>query len=220
MWRKRWVRILLVLVVMLIGGLSWVIYSVKQVRPFYTAALAIPKEKLDNGNREFLNRASRFQKNLRVPGEWSLLITDEQLNGWLAVDLANNHPDALPNEVQKPRVDIDPDQISIGAMIDREPFPVAASLDLKLQLTASHELALRVITARLGTFPWPVESIVAQLRRATTKQGWSVRETTINNDPVLLLKPPPPDDGKAQVMLEALELREGEIFLRGRTSAR
>ena len=218
MWRKRWVKIVLLFVVVLIGGFGWVIYSVKQVRPFYTAALAIPKEKLHEGNREFLNRASRFQNDVRKPGEWNLVITDEQINGWLAVDLANNHPDALPAEVQQPRVDIDPTQISIGATIDREPFPVAASLDIKLQLSSNHELALRVITARLGNLPWPVESIIAQLRRATTKQGWTVRETTIDNDPVLLLKPPAPNDGQAEVTLESLELREGEIYLRGKTT--
>lgn len=218
MWRKRWVRIVLALVVVLIGGFGWIIYSVRQIRPFYTAALAIPKEKLHEGNREFLNRASRLQGDLRKPGEWTLVITDEQLNGWLAVDLAKNHPDALPAEIQSPRVDIDPTHISLGATIDREPFPVAASLDIKLQLTSNHEIALRVITARLGTLPWPVESIVAQVRGAATKQGWNVRETTIDNDPVLLLKPPTPKDDQAQVTLESLELREGEISLRGTTT--
>lgn len=219
MWRKRWVKIVLLLVVLLIGGLSWVIYSVKQVRPFYTAALAIPKEKLHEGNREFLNRASRLKNDLRKPGEWQMLLTDEQINGWLAVDLVNNHPDALPAEILHPRVDIDPTHISLGATIDREPFPVAASLDIKLQLTSNHEVALRVITARLGNLPWPVESIIAQLRRATTQQGWTVRETTIDNDPVLLLKPPQ-GDGKGEVTVEALELREGEIYLRGKTTAK
>lgn len=217
MWRKRWVQILLILVVLLLGGLGWVFYAVKQVRPFYLAARAIPEDRLKEGNREFLNRASRFKNDLRKPGEWSLLITDEQINGWLAVDLANNHPDFLPEEIQHPRIKIEPQQISLGVMVERDPFPVAASIDFSVQVDNRRELAMRVIAARAGTLPWPVDTVMAMLRRAATNQGWTVRETTIDNDPVLMLSPPPPEDGKAEVILETIDLREGEIFLKGKT---
>lgn len=220
MWRKRWVRIVLVLLVILAGGISWVIYTVRQVRPFYTAALAIPEAKLKEGNREFLNRTTRFSNNVKKPGDWQLLLTDEQINGWFAIDLAGNYPDALPAEFQNPRVKIDPQQISIGIMIERDPFPIAASIDLTLKITGPRELMLRVNKARAGNLPWPVESIVAQIHGSLRKQDWTVRETTIDNDPVLLLSPPPPAEGKGDLTFETLELREGEIYLRGRTTAR
>ena len=220
MWRKRWVQVLLLLLVLLAGGIAWVIYAVRQVRPFYTAALAIPQPKLKQGSREFLNRASRFKNDVVKPGEWQLLLTDEQINGWFAVDLANNHPDALPAEIQNPRVKIDPQQISFGVMIEREPFPVAASIDVTLKITGPRELMLRIITARAGNLPWPVDSIIAQIRSSMKDQGWTIRETTVGNDPVLLLSPPPPAEGKGDLILETLELREGEIFLRGRTTAK
>jgi len=219
-WRKRWVQVLLLLLVLLAGGIAWVIYAVRQVRPFYTAALAIPQPKLKQGNREFLNRASRFKNDIVKPGEWQLLLTDKQINGWFAVDLANNHPDALPVEIKNPRVKIDPQQISFGVMIEREPFPVAASIDVTLKITGPRELMLRVIAARAGNLPWPVDSIIAQIRSSMKDQGWTIRETTVGNDPVLLLSPPPPAEGKGDLILETLELREGEIFLRGRTTAK
>jgi len=219
MWRKRWVQIVLVLFLLLAGGLAWILYSVQQVRPFYSAALAIPQPKLTEGSREFLNRASRFKNDLRKPGEWSLLLTDEQINGWFAVDLANNHPDALPKGILSPRVQITPQQISFGVMVERDPFPVAASLDFSLQITNPRELMLRVIAARAGNLPWPVDSIIAQIYGTLRKQNWTVRETTIDNDPVLLLSPPPPGDGKGEVILELLELRKREIYLRGKTTA-
>lgn len=220
MWRKRWVQVLLLLLLLLGGGIAWLIYTVRQVRPFYTAAMAIPQAKLKEGSREFLNRASRFKNDLVKPGEWTLLLTDEQINGWFAVDLTNNHPDALPAEIQNPRVKIDPRQISFGVMIEGKPFPVAASLDFTLKITGPRELMIRVISVRLGNLPWSVESIVAQLRSVLKDQGWTIRETTIDNDPVLLLSPPPPDEGKGDLTLETLELREGEIYLRGRTSGK
>jgi hypothetical protein len=220
MWRKRWVQILFVLLVLLAAGIAWVVYTVKQVRPFYTAALAIPQPKLKEGSREFLNRASRFKNDIVKPGEWQLLLTDEQINGWFAVDLASNHPDALPAEIRNPRVDIDPQQISFGVMVEREPFPVAASIDFTLKITGPRELMVRVITARIGNLPWSVDFIIAQIRSWAKDQGWTLRETTIDNDPVLLLSPPPPAEGKGDLTLETLELREGEIYLRGRTSSK
>ncbi len=220
MLRKRWVQIVLVLFLLLAGGVAWIIYTLKQVRPFYTAALAIPLPKLQAGSREFLNRASRFRNELSKPGEWSLLLTDEQINGWFAVDLAQNHPDALPPDIQNPRIKIDPQQISLGVMVERDPLPVAASVDFTFQITNPRELALRVIAARAGNLPWPVDSVLAQIHGLFKRQNWTVRETTIDNDPVLLLSPPQPDVGKGEVTIEALELREGEIYLRGRTTMR
>lgn len=217
MWRKRWVRILLVFLLLLGGGVAWVIYSVRQVRPFYTAAMSIPQPKLKDGSREFLNRTSRFNNDVRKLGEWSLLLTDEQINGWFAIDLANNHPEALPPEIKNPRVQITPEQISLGVMVERDPFPVAASLDFSLQITEAGELMLRVRAARAGNLPWPVESILAQIHGALRKQDWTVRETTLDNDPVLLLKPPVAEKGQGEVQIETLELRAGEIFLKGKT---
>jgi hypothetical protein len=219
MWRKRWVRIVLLLLLLLVGGVAWVIYTVKQVRPFYTSALAIPKQRLSEGNKEFLNRTSRFNNEVRKPGEWTLLLTDEQINGWFGVDLANNHPNALPKEIHDPRVKIMPEQISLGVMVDREPFPVAASIDFTLKITNPRELMIRIITARVGNLPWSVEMIVAQIRHSAQEQGWTLRETTIGNDPVLLLSPPAPD-GRAEMTFETLELREGEVYIRGRTTGR
>jgi hypothetical protein len=219
MWRKRWVQVVLVLVLLLGAGLAWVIYSVRQVRPFYTAAMTIPQEKLKEGNREFLNRASRFKNDIAKPGEWTLLLTDEQINGWFGVDLANNHPDVLPKEIHDPRVKITPELISLGVMVDREPFPVAASIDFSLQITNPRELMIRIITARVGNLPWSVEMIVAQIRHWANEQGWTLRETTIGNDPVLLLSPPAPD-GRAEMTFETLELREGEVYLKGQTTGR
>jgi hypothetical protein len=219
MWRKRWVRIVLILLLLLVCGVVWVIYSVRQVRPFYSAALTIPQPKLKEANREFLNRTSRFNNDVRRPGEWTLLLTDEQINGWFGVDLVNNHPEALPKEIRDPRVKITPEQISFGVMVDREPFPVAASIDFTLRITNPRELMVRVITARVGNLPWSVEMIVAQIRHWAQEQGWTLRETTIGNDPVLLLSPPAPN-GRAELTFETLELHEGEIFLRGRTTGR
>jgi hypothetical protein len=219
MWRKRWVQIFLVLLLLLAGGIAWVIYAVRQVRPFYTAAMAISQEKLIEGNREFLNRASRFKNDVVKPGEWQLLLTDEQINGWFAIDLENNHPNALPKEIHDPRAKITPQLISFGVMVDRKPFPVAASLDFSLKITNPRELMIRIITARVGNLPWSVEMIVAQIRHWAQEQGWTLRETTIGNDPVLLLSPPA-TDGRAELTFETLELREGEFFLRGRTTAK
>ncbi len=219
MWRKRWVRIVLVLLLLLAGGVAWLIYTVRQVRPFYTAALMIPKQRLSEGNKEFLNRTSRFNNDVRKPGEWTLLLTDEQINGWFGVDLANNHPNALPKEIHDPRVKITPEQISFGVMVDREPFPVAASIDFSLKVTSpprvddSHHHRTRRESPLVGRDD----------RRADSPLGPRTRLDSPRDDgrqrPGAIAQPAG-SRWPAEMTFETLELREGEVYIRGRTTVR
>jgi hypothetical protein len=220
MWRKRWVKIVLVLVAVLLGGFGWVIYSVKQVRPFYTAALATPEQRLIEGNKEFLNRTSRFYNDIRKLGEWSIVLTEDQINGWLAIDLPKNHPDALPPEIRDPRVKIENGVISIGVMVDREPFPVVASLDVRPKFRGTRAIALQFLGLRIGALPWSLENVMASVRSFAQEKdrGWDIHEEVWGSDPVALVRLLTDKTGKGQMSFEALEVRDGEIMLRGRTS--
>jgi len=216
--RRIWLWILGTLALLLAAAGGGVYWSLRSVRPFYRDALALPKEMLVEKNRDFLNRTSKFSNDLRKPGRWTLLLTDEQLNGWLAVDLAENHPNALPPEVRDPRVKITAGSASGGVTVERNPFPVAASLDVSVRLVDPQTIAVRIMGARLGTLPWTLDRVVVQLTKAAQDQGWEVRQSMIDTDPVLTLTLPERfNTDKGRVTLEALEFREGELYLAGRT---
>ena len=51
---------------------------------------------------------------LLLIGRWQALFTAEQINGWMAVDLARNFPNTLPPGVVDPRVDIRPEGVTVA----------------------------------------------------------------------------------------------------------
>ncbi|MEX2139419.1 MAG: hypothetical protein WD894_09170 [Pirellulales bacterium] len=218
-WSKRvaLAAVLLVLIALVVGGV-WLYRSLVYVPEFYSQALAVGAPELQQSNREMLQRTAALNNDLKRIGEWQALFTDQQINGWLAVDVPKNHPDLLPPEVENPRLRITPDGVFAGAQFEGEVSAVV-SVELAVRLTATNVLAVRINKARVGDVPWPLDRVVDEVVAAAASWGLQVEQTHSDGDPLLLVTLPPElNDGRRQVLLEHLELRNGEVFLSGRTS--
>jgi hypothetical protein len=216
--RSRWLWRFLFLIVALalIAGILYIF--VTDVRPFYKSALQIPKANLEKGSTEFLNRTSKFFNDIRRPGKWSTVWTDEQINGWLAIDQAMNHPHALPSNVHDPRIHFQKDLFSLGVTVDQEPFPVVASFDASLRVTGESKIAIRITTVRVGSLPYGIDRLVQDLIQNIRQRGWGAEHSTIDGDPVILLTLPPDTvNEKVNIIFETVEIHDGELFLAGRT---
>ena len=89
-------------------------YAARQVRPFYKQALQIEPEVLERGSRELESRATALYSDARQHGQWQALFTAEQINGWLATQLAQNQDGELPKNFRDPRVAIAHDVLTLG----------------------------------------------------------------------------------------------------------
>jgi hypothetical protein len=208
--------VVLVLVALVVGGI-WLYRSLYYVPEFYTQALAVGAPELQKSNREMLRRTAALNNDLKRSGKWQALFTDQQINGWLAVDVPKNHADLLPAEVRDPRVRITPEGIFAGAKFEGEVSAVI-SLQLAVRLTSPNVLAVRINKARVGDVPWPLDRVVEEVIAAAASWGLQVEQTQTDGDPVLLVTLPPDlQDNRRHILLEHLELRDGEVILSGRT---
>jgi hypothetical protein len=218
-WPKRvaLAAVLLVLVALLVGGV-WLYHSLDHVPEFYSQALSVGEAELQKSNREMLRRTAALNNDLKRSGKWQALFTDRQINGWLAVDVPKNHPDLLPPEVNSPRVHITVDGVFAGAQFDGEVSAVV-SVEFAVRLTATNILAVRIKKARIGDVPWPLDRAVDEVVTAAASWGFVVEQTHSDGDPLLLVTLPHDlHDGRRRVLLEHLELRDGEVFVSGRTA--
>jgi hypothetical protein len=217
-WSKRLTlsAVLLVLAALVIGGV-WLYRALNYVPEFYTRALALETPELQQSNREMLRRTAALNNDLKRTGKWAALFTDRQLNGWLAVDVPRNHPDLLPPEVRDPRVRVTPDGIFAGAKFEGE-ISAVISVELSVRLTATNVLAVRINQARVGDVPWPLDRVVEEVVAAAAGWGLHVEQTQTDGDPVLLVTLPPDFQDGRRVLLDRLDLRDGEIYLSGHTS--
>jgi len=83
----------------------------QQVPEFYAQALQADPAVQKHASDEMVQKTTALVNNLKKEGDWEALFTDVQVNGWLASDLEEHYPDALPRGVRDPRVVIEPEQV-------------------------------------------------------------------------------------------------------------
>jgi hypothetical protein len=202
---------------LVIGGGVWLYKAISHVPTFYTEALAQDEPQLEQGNREMLRRTAALSNDLKRSGQWKALFTDRQINGWLAIDVPKNHPNLLPPQIQHPRVRITPDGVLVGARYEGDVSAVV-SLDFDVRLKSTNVLAVQIRKIRVGDVPWRLDRIVDEAVAAARDHGFHVEQTQADGQPVLLVTLPPRiQDTNLDVQLEKLELRDGEVYLSGRT---
>lgn len=215
-WRRLLYAALAVLVLVL-GFLGWAYRATQQVPEFYVRQLeleAFQKRAGDALEKQALQLNSQIRKSER----WQARFTAEDINGWLAVDLPQKFPQALPSDVQSPRVAIDPEMIQLACKVESPRFSSVVSLGLQPYVTSEpNVIALRVKQLAAGSLPLPLSQYMEQITEQCAKSGLPLRWTEEEGDPVALVTLPlePKDFQDRQVRLEQIELAEGEIILSG-----
>lgn len=215
-WRRLLYAALAVLVLVL-GFLGWAYRATQQAPEFYVRQLeleAFQKRAGDALEKQALQLNSQIRKSER----WQARFTAEDINGWLAVDLPQKFPQALPSDVQSPRVAIDPEMIQLACKVESPRFSSVVSLGLQPYVTSEpNVIALRVKQLAAGSLPLPLSQYMEQITEQCAKSGLPLRWTEEEGDPVALVTLPlePKDFQDRQVRLEQIELAQGEIILSG-----
>ena len=221
---KSKVKIALVLVAVLVtllvtGGVVAYRYT-QRVPEFYEQALLLEPTRARATSREMVQQATGLAREARKPGDWQAIFTAEQINGWLAVDLVENHSGALPKEVAEPRVAIDPGTATVACRYSGPSFTSVLSLDVDLSLAEANTVAIRLRRVRAGAMPLPISQVLEIFQTAARDLQWPVEWRQIDGDPVALISVPSVvkhEGRKVSLQLESLELRDGEIYIAGRS---
>lgn len=206
------------LLLLLAGFVAGVYWASQRVPEFYAQAIRLDPQQAQAANERLLAGASALVSDARKEGEWSAVFTAEQINGWLAVDLPQNYPDLLPPEVVDPRVHITPRQATLACRYQEGAVSTVISVAVELYLAEPNVVALRVHAIRAGAVPIPLSQVLDGINEAAQQMKLQLRWTTAGGDPVALLTVTPAEaSDNTRYRLEALEMRNGEVFVAGRT---
>ncbi len=205
-----------VLIVLALVGLY---LAARQEPDFYQKAIAIDQAVLDKGSDRMLRQTAALQSAVQKEGRWEALFTAEQINGWLAVDRAKNHPNSLPPMMSDPRVAIDSKQVTFACRYHGGWLNSVASLTIEPAVPEPNVLALRIVKARAGLLPLPLGSIVDWLSQAARNMNLRLEWRHAGSDPVAVLSLPE-TEGDQTVRIDTLRLDDGEIYVAGSTQRR
>ncbi|HUY36109.1 MAG TPA: hypothetical protein VMV69_25445 [Pirellulales bacterium] len=208
------------LVALVAGGfLAWGYWAATRVPHFYRESLKLHPEAQQVASDQLLETATALASNVRKEGRWQALFTSEQINGWLAVDLARNFPDTLPPGVVDPRVQIRPEGVTVACRYLHGAVATVMSLDAEIYMQEPNVLSVRLHNARAGAIPVPMGEILDGVQQAATEAEFQLTWQQAEGDPVALVRVHPPrDDEDTLYVLETLELRDGALYVAGRTT--
>ena len=211
----------LAVLLLVAGGVFWFAYRASQQVPeFYQRAMAVDPAVYETGSDQMLQRTTTLVSDAKKPGRWQTLFTEEQINGWLAVDLVKNHANALPSTVSDPRVRIEPDRVTFACRVQQGRWRSVLSLMIDVYLSAPDTVALRFRKARAGAMPLPLDTLLNHASEAARRARWRVNWSQADGDPVALIRLEPVDKPRATIEIDTLSLREREVYVAGTTKRR
>lgn len=217
--RARLAIILVVLVFAVLLGIGGSTYVASQHVPsYYAEALVEEPEVQEKASDEMLYRATTLASDVQKKGTWQAKFTEQQINGWLAVDLKRNYSKELPPGVSDPRVSIQPDRVFLACRYEDSRISTVCSLEVDVYLAESNLIGLRLISAKAGALPLPLKDVVDGITRGFEQANAPLRWQQADGDPVALIPVPSPrSSDNLAISIDTIQLEEGAIILAGRT---
>jgi hypothetical protein len=164
-----------VAVLLALAAGCWALYVATQGAPeFYAASLQADPQAQAEASDKLLTEATELVNRAQREGPWEGLFTEEQINGWLAVDLAENHASSLPEGVEDPRADITPDGLTLACRWYGPPVDTVLSLEAGVHVADANVLVIHFRRARAGNVPLPLGQALSALTEAAARLQWGV----------------------------------------------
>jgi len=205
-----------------VAAALWGAYrAARQVRPFYQQALELDHAVLERGRQELESRATTLYSDARNAGTWQAVFTDEQVNGWLAsqlADVAAGDVEAISASVHDPRIAISPGLLTLGFTTNQGGVETVVSVDASVFLTQQGDVAVRLVKVQAGTLPLPVAIVADEIASACENLSLPMLWTEHDGQPVAMIKVGNADAANGpRWFIDAIELTDGEFFVSGHT---
>lgn len=209
--------------IILAGTVYWLWGKALSHQPsFYAKALSVPATEQQSDGEALERSVLELHNQLRHSGQWQVVFSQDQINGWLAWDLPEKFPGLLPAEVVEPRVAIEPDRMLVAFRYQGGGLDAVVTLTAELFLTDQpNEIGIRISKARAGLVPLSLRLFLDGISDAISSTGIKFRWAQDHGRPVALVTVPSNHQDYAirDVQIDSLELRSGELVVAGRSGS-
>ena len=214
-WSRRWIILGATLgVLVTVPAAVWLSLTVPP--SFYRSFRALPRAEREVRAKRFVSSSLQLRNDISNEHSWSAAFSDGEVNAWLAEDLVTHFADQIPPEVHEPRISFEHDRVTFAFGLDRGPIRSVIWVVARVAVPEDNVLALTVEKVRAGMIPIAVDRVIGPLTAAARDRGLDVRWQEDANPPVALIRYRP-DGGRADIVLEKLIVRHGQIRVSGRS---
>ena len=192
--------------------------SAQRAPRFYRDALTVSGEMQGLRNKEMLRKVRNFSNDIQKTDQpWQGVFTIDELNAYLATEVAKKDSNLFPKEVSEPRLSIFGRRIDFACRLKRNDFSGILHLAFGVSLPEPNRLTLRIREARLGRIPISRDLPEGILFDALEKGGYGPVRGTEAGDPTITVSLKLDLYKGKSVLLESLEMGDGAVRLSGQT---
>ncbi len=190
-WAIRLLFFGLICVATIIGGLVWILSLATAQPEFYSEILKKdPQQQMARG-AEFERQILDMRNSMQLQDDWSLKVSDEQINGWLATTAKQNFPDLFPPAISDPRIVIKDQDVTIAFRCDMKAFKGVVVLRGQIFLTeVLNKVGIHVHSIHSGSLPIPVASVATQISAAAKDADFDLEWEMGGEFPIALIAMP------------------------------
>ncbi len=215
--RKRKIWTVLTVGLLLLVFLLFLFYrATKHVPEFYRQALSLSAGEQQQFGEQFKQQLVGLKADLDKNQRFETVLSEDQINGYLATTVAQEYQHRLPTGMRDPRVAIRDGEVRIGSYFRKGKIETVVWLVADLKLAEENTvLEIRLRGLKAGLIPFSIErfqqEITGSLKRANLELTWveDVEEVTAR------LELPEQFEGKP-VQVERIELQPGALLFSGR----
>lgn len=183
---------------------------------FYRAMVIVPHAQQEEKAKRFVAQSLQLRNDICNEPAWEAVFSDQEVNAWLAEDLVTHFADQLPPEVHEPRVVFDVDRVTFAFELDHGPVRSVIWVVARPNVPEGNVLELTFEKIRAGMIPVPADQVFERIVDHARNRGIDVSWRRAGVFPVATLRYTP-DTHRADVTLERVQIRKGEIRLVGRS---
>ena len=215
-WRRRIVQVLLlVLAGIVIAGV--VLYvRVKNVPRFYDEALVTSQQQLEESRDKLLEKVEQLKQDVRFSPAYQITLTNEQLNGWLAGKYDSESGSGL---FSRPRLAIHPGFIEIACRARYRSWETVVSARVTARMTERRNIGqVQITSIKAGSISIGWDRVIDRLRqtveRTELETNWRSGDGEATVEVVI---PSRWRQTHRELVIESIELAEGQLTIRGRS---
>ena len=207
----------------------------------YQAATATPPEyeallvetealeasgELDRQRQQLESQVAALVSEAQQNDRWSTVVTAEQLNGWLTMQLPIDFPELEKTGVRQPRLLLKENEMLIACQARVQRRNAVISATLVPVVGEQGWVGVEIKSVRVGKLPLPIDTLISKADRAIrdariTPDKLRYRWAESDGNTVLMFDLEQIASSVDQVRrLDTLEVRDGELLIGGRNEDR
>jgi hypothetical protein len=207
-------------VCLLVGTLYGLKYLAQKPPEFYSQIISTeestPSAQVHEKAQSLEQDLIQLRNDLANDPEWSIRLTDNAINAWLAENSLQSLSAEIPPEVSDLRVKFELERVRIAFQWRGRPLQSVVSITLRPELTGSNEIQIGIAEIQAGVLPIGLSRLKEIIEDAIPTDGQQVQWVESESVPTLKLKISPKYKERL-VELEKATILDNEIRLSGKS---